>query len=119
MPVTIGSTVYVRPSYSRADRVHGPATVNGVSGTFYRVTCKGKELQCVESELEVGFASWGEVLAFIGENEWPLRYHAPMDLNSQSVDVVKVYKNGKIAFRCGDMRFNADASHLERMRKRL
>ncbi len=123
MTLAIGTQVFVRPSYGRPHRAHGPGIVRAIQGTescpMYSVECKGCDLSCTEGELELGFSSWYEVLAFIATpDRHALYYRAPLDVNSTRVEVRKVYKNGKIVLDTGDVRFTADSGHLDRMRVR-
>lgn len=64
------------------------------------------------------FDSWRDVLAHARKGA-ALYYKAPLDFGDpRRVTVVKVYKNGKIRLRRGDVIFTADDGHLDRMRRK-
>lgn len=65
------------------------------------------------------FATWEAVLAHVaaGGRIW---YHAPLDTAPRPVLVSRVFKNGKLRILPGTDEadpFNADAGHLERIKK--
>ncbi len=63
------------------------------------------------------FETWGELLAFVahGPRECEtLTYKAPLDRFPFVVEVKKVFKNGKIRIHAGELKFTADAGHLDR-----
>ncbi len=65
------------------------------------------------------FDSWAEVVAWATKHGW-LYYHAPLDQTRTWVNVVRVYKNGKLRLdpqTCDTDPFTADAGHLDRMRR--
>lgn len=59
------------------------------------------------------FADWQSVLerARLG---WPVLYWAPLDQTPSRVQVVRVYKNGKVRLQGDDCQFTADREHLDR-----
>ena len=61
------------------------------------------------------FDTWDAVLnaAKTGARLW---YHAPMDNTPCSIEIVKVFKNGKIRVRGPECCYTFDARHLSRMR---
>jgi hypothetical protein len=67
------------------------------------------------------FTTWDEVLnaARRGDRLW---YQAPLDRSPHSIIVEKIYKNGKLRINPLSNqvdKFNADAGHLARFRKRV
>lgn len=65
----------------------------------------------------VGFTFWTEVLtgAQRGSRLW---YQAPLDSRPVPVYATKVYKNGKLRIRGGEITFTADSVHLDRFRRK-
>lgn len=65
----------------------------------------------------VPFANWDQVLDY-ATTHGAIWYHAPLDRNPVRVDILRVFRNGKIRLRHGDCSFTADAGHLDRFRMR-
>jgi len=61
----------------------------------------------------VKFQSWDAVRAYAGTGQY-LWYQAPLNTHPVTVRVIRAFKNGKLRIACGDMRFTADAGHLDR-----
>lgn len=61
------------------------------------------------------FNTWSEVLqaASSGVRLW---YHAPMDRAPAPIEVIKVFKNGKLRVRGSEACYTFDSGHLSRMR---